>query len=104
MTYLFHPEAEAEFFAAIDYYEERERGLGFDFAIEVHSTVGNILRFPTAWPILEGDMRRCVLRRFPYGVVYSQHEDMIFILAVMHLRRDPDYWKRRALSAPKQAD
>lgn len=104
MKYVFHPEAEAEFFAAIDYYEERETGLGFDFAIEVRSTVGNILRFPTAWPILEGDMRRSQLRRFPYGVIYSQHQDMIFILAVMHLHRDPDYWKIRALSKPNQED
>jgi toxin ParE1/3/4 len=98
VKYAFHPEAEAEFLGAIDYYEDREPGLGSDFAVEVHSTIGNILSFPTAWPILEDDMRRCRLRRFPYGIVYAQHEDLIFILAVMHLRRDPDYWKARVLS------
>ncbi|MFH0825041.1 MAG: type II toxin-antitoxin system RelE/ParE family toxin [Pseudomonadota bacterium] len=63
--------------------------------MEVHSTIGNILSLPTAWPIIEEDMRRCRVRRFPYGIIYSQHEDMIFILAVMHLRRDPEYWKVR---------
>jgi len=95
MKYSFHPEAEAEFIAAIDYYESREPGLGSDFAIEVHSAIGNILSFPRAWPVLEDDMRRCLIHRFPYGVIYSQDEDVIFILALMHLHRDPDYWKDR---------
>ncbi|MFH1115580.1 MAG: type II toxin-antitoxin system RelE/ParE family toxin [Pseudomonadota bacterium] len=104
MKYAFHPEAEAEFLAAIDYYEDRNPGLGLDFAGEVHSTIAGILSFPTAWPILEDDMRRSRLHRFPYGVIYSQHKDMIFILAVMHLHRDPDYWKTRVLNGPEQED
>ncbi len=95
MKYVFHPEAEAEFLAAIDYYEGCEPGLGYDFSIEVHSTIANILSFPNAWPILEDEIRRCLTRRFPYGVVYSQDGHVIFILAVMHLHRDPDYWKDR---------
>jgi len=53
MKYAFHPEAEVEFVASIDYYEDREPGLGYDFAIEVNSTLENILSFPKAWPILE---------------------------------------------------
>ncbi len=95
MKYAFHPEAKAEFLAAIDSYEDRESGLGSDFAIEVHSTIENILSFPHAWPLLEDDIRRCFIRRFPYGIIYSQDEDVLFILAVMHLHRDPDYWKGR---------
>lgn len=58
MKYAFHPEAKAEFLAAIDYYEVCEPGLGADFAIEVHSTIENLVRFPNAWPILENDIRR----------------------------------------------
>ena len=96
MKYAFHPEAEAEFLDATGYHEECEPGLGYDFAIEVHFTIETILNFPRAWTILENDIRRCQTRRFPYGVVYSQDKDMIFILAVMHLHRDPDYWKDRA--------
>ncbi len=102
MKYAFHPEAEAEFLATIDYYEALEPGLGSDFAIEVHSTTGSILRFPMAWPIFEDDTRRCRISRFPYGIIYSQHEDVIFILAVMHLRREPGYWKTRVLRRPEQ--
>ena len=96
MNYIFHPEAEAEFFNAIDYYEERGTGLGYDFSVEVYSTIKNILGFPKAWPILEDEIRRCQTRRFPYGIVYVEGENEIIILAVMHLRRDPDYWKDRS--------
>jgi hypothetical protein len=95
MKYGFHPEAEAEFLDAIEYYEGCKPGLGYDFAIEVHSTIENILSYPNAWTILEDDMRRCQIRRFPYGIVYSRDGDVIFVLAVMHLHRAPDYWKTR---------
>lgn len=95
MTFSFHPDAEAEFLAAIDYYEKCEPGLGLDFSIEVHSTIQNIVDYPAAWPILEDDVRRCLTNRFPYGVLYSIETDAVFILAVMHLYRDPDYWKHR---------
>ena len=68
MKHAFHPEAEAEFLHAIEYYEGCAPGLGHDFAIEVYSTIENILSFPDAWAILEDDIRRCQIRRFPYGI------------------------------------
>lgn len=95
MTFDFHPEAETEFLEAIEYYEGCEPGLGGDFALEVQSSVSNILSYPNAWPILEEDVRRCLTNRFPFGVIYSIETDRIFILAVMHLHRHPDYWKHR---------
>jgi plasmid stabilization system protein ParE len=95
MNFSFHPEAEEEFLAAIDYYEERGENLGLDFALEVYAAIGRAAEYPKAWPILEGEVRRCLTIRFPYGVLYSEEEDGIFILAVMHLHRDPDYWKHR---------
>ncbi|MBA3031341.1 MAG: type II toxin-antitoxin system RelE/ParE family toxin [Desulfobacteraceae bacterium] len=95
MKYGFHPAAEVEFLDAIDYYEGCESGLGYDFAIEVHSTIENILSFPNAWTILDDDIRRCQTRRFPYGIIYSRAGDFIFVVPVMHLHRDPDYWKDR---------
>jgi toxin ParE1/3/4 len=95
MTFAFHPEAKAEFHAAIDYYESIDSGLGFDFSVEVFSTIQNAVDYPYAWPILKDDVRRCLVNRFPYGVLYSVEQDRILVLAVMHLRRDPDYWKER---------
>ncbi len=95
MTFSLHPEAESEFLAAIEYYENRERGLGYDFSIEVLAAIQNIATYPTAWPVIEESARRCLVHRFPYGVIYSIEQNEIFILAVMHLRRRPDYWKSR---------
>ncbi|RKZ91208.1 MAG: type II toxin-antitoxin system RelE/ParE family toxin [Gammaproteobacteria bacterium] len=76
MNFEFHPEAEIEFNKAIDYYSEIEEELGYDFAIE-------------------GDIRRSLVKRFPYGVLYSEENNGIFILAIMNLHRHPDYWKHR---------
>lgn len=99
MNYAFHPEAEVEFHAAIGYYEERREGLGFDFSIEVHTAIQRICEYPQAWPVLEGGIRRCLTNRFPYGIVYSEERGEVFILAVMHLHREPGYWKGRAKPA-----
>lgn len=99
MTFDFHPEAETEFIEAIAYYESRSPGLGEDFSHEVHYTVQNILTYPHAWPIVEDDVHRCFTHRFPYGILYSIESDRIFILAVMHLHRQPDYWKYRRSTA-----
>jgi len=95
MTFLFHPEAEEEFLAAIDYYEDREVGLGYDFSAEVFAAIRNIVNYPDAWPVIEEDIRRCLVNRFPFSVLYSIEQSGIFILAVMHLRRHPDYWRHR---------
>lgn len=95
MTFAFHPEAQDEFEEAVLYYEGCEPGLGWDFALEVRETIQNVITFPRTWPALEGDVRRCLTHRFPYGVLYSIEGDAVLILAVMHLHRDPGYWKGR---------
>ncbi|GBE11203.1 hypothetical protein BMS3Abin12_01782 [bacterium BMS3Abin12] len=95
MSFSFHPEAEEEFNKAIEYYEEVEPGLGYDFALEIYSTIQRSVEFPKAWSVIEGEIRRSLVRRFPYGVLYSEEQKEIFIVAVMNLHRNPDYWKRR---------
>lgn len=95
MNFLFHPEAEAEFLAAIDWYEERSASLGADFAAEIHAAIQRAVSMPLAWPQIDGEIRRVLTHRFPYGVLYSVEPSSIYILAVMHLRRHPDYWRER---------
>ena len=95
MSYRFHPEAEAEMNLSIDYYESIEPGLGYDFALEVYETIQRVMDFPKAWTLLDGDVRRSLIKRFPYGVLYSEETDGILILAVMNLHRAPGYWKHR---------
>jgi toxin ParE1/3/4 len=95
MIFEFHPEAETDLLAAIDYYENCEPGLGEDFSLEIHSAVQNMRSYPATWPVLEEDVRRYLTNRFPCAVLYSVEPDRIYILAVMHLHRHPDYWKHR---------
>ena len=95
MSFAFHPEAEAELNEAVEYYEEVEPGLGYEFALEAHAAVHRAVAYPQAWPALEGEVRRSLLKRFPYGVLYTEWAEGILILAVMHLHRQPGYWKAR---------
>lgn len=95
MKFRFHPEAEAELNEAVDYYDGCRDGLGLEFANEVFEAIENICRFPLAWTPLSKKTRRCVLKRFPYGVVYQVRGEQIIIVAVMQLNRKPNYWSRR---------
>jgi hypothetical protein len=96
MNFLFHPEAETEFLTAIDWYEKRASGLGADFAVEIHAAIQRAVTLPLAWPRIDSDIRRVLVNRFPYGVLYAPDNGSIYILAVMHLRRQPDYWRSRS--------
>ncbi len=95
MNFSFHPEAEEEFELAVAYYDESAPGLGFDFAAEVGEAIERAIAMPFAWPQVEAEIRRVLVRRFPFGVLYARRDDRTFILAVMHLRREPGYWLHR---------
>jgi plasmid stabilization system protein ParE len=95
MNFTFHPQAEAEFNDAVKYYEEVEPGLGYDFATEVYATIQRSVIFPKAWPVIDGEIRRSLVNRFPYGILYAEENAGIAIVAVMHLHRHPNYWKHR---------
>ena len=97
MKYSFHPTAKIELSEAVHYYEACRIGLGAEFAKEVYSTVLRITEFPEAWSPFTKNTRRCLTRRFPYGVIYQIEEGQILIIAVMQLNRKPDYWKKRIM-------
>ncbi|MBT5361948.1 MAG: type II toxin-antitoxin system RelE/ParE family toxin [Gammaproteobacteria bacterium] len=96
MSFTFHPDAEAELNHTIDYYEDIEPGLGYDFATEIYTAIKRAEQFPRSWAQLDSEIRRSLAHRFPYGVLYSEEEHgNIYVIAVMHLHRHPDYWKDR---------
>lgn len=84
--------AEEEMLEAAAYYESRSKGLGRDFLREVYSAVAHIEDDPERWPEISSGIRRRLVHRFPYAVLYKGNGDEIAIVAVMHLRRRPDYW------------
>ena len=89
-----HP-AEREFFEAIDYLNSEGEGLGYEFAIEVQRTIERIIQYPNAWHQLSKRTRRCRTKRFPYSIIYQIRPNLILIIAVMHMHRDPIHWKSR---------
>ena len=97
VKYSFHPEARAEFYQSVDYYDEREQGLGYDFAVEVFAAIERAAAYPEMWPLAHPGIRRCLVRRFPYGILYHypQDGDEVLVAAVMHLHREPEYWIAR---------
>lgn len=95
MSYAFHPDAKAELNEAVDYYNGCRPELGWDFAREVYATIQNIVAYPEAWTPLSKRTRRCLVHRFPYGVIYQIMGGAILIVAVMQLNRRPGYWKGR---------
>jgi len=95
MSWTFHPEARIEFIDAIAFYETCREGLGLRFSNEVKATLDRISRRPTSWPQISDNTRRCLTRRFPYGVIYEIRENDILIIAVTHLNREPGYWQDR---------
>ena len=95
MKYSFHPSAIIELQESISYYEECQFGLGLEFSKEIFSTIQRIVHFPESWPDLSRNTRRCLSKRFPYGVIYQIAEGEIIIIAVMQQNREPDYWKKR---------
>lgn len=95
MSFSFHPEAAEEFNAAVEWYEERSVGLGLDFATEIRQAIQRAESMPLAWTRMESDIRRVLVHRFPYGILYAPDGDHLYVVAVMHLSREPGYWRRR---------
>jgi toxin ParE1/3/4 len=92
---VFLPDAEQEMFQAAVYYESQSSGLGRDYLSEVERSLQAIAASPKTWPIVEGELRRRLVRRYPFGILYRNDPEEIVIVAVAHLRRKPGYWRKR---------
>ena len=95
MNVSFHPKAADEFEEAVVYYEDCQTGLGKQLSQEIDASIKLILAFPHAWTILDDEIRRILIRRFPFALLYILRNDEIYILTVMNLNRKPNYWKKR---------
>lgn len=95
MNILFLELAEQEFYDSQDYYEEQQLNLGVRFKKEIYSTLKRIQKFPNMYVKVRNDVRKCVVNKFPFNVLYSIEEDHILIIAVAHHHRRPDYWVDR---------
>jgi toxin ParE1/3/4 len=97
---IVEPQAEQELGDAIRWYEDREAGLGAALISELDATTGKLRRGelpPLVLPELgpNSQVRRVLLDRFPYAVVFVEHDDGIHVIAFAHHKRQPSYWRDR---------
>ncbi len=62
----------------------------------MEAALSQIKRHPDASPVVHRQIRRALLRRFPYGVFYLLEDTRILVLAVFHAKRSPALWKKRS--------
>jgi plasmid stabilization system protein ParE len=91
----FHPEAESEMNDAASWYEDQQPGLGKRLLASIEDAVNRIGLSPGIYQFVDEDVRRCLTRTFPFGILFRNGPEVIEILAVMHLHREPGYWKHR---------
>lgn len=96
MKLRWHREARAETDAAAAFYNEKQAGLAQRFLDNLEEALHRIQRHPQAYRQVEGEIRKCRVAHFPFGVIYRVRSDSIEIIAVVHRRQSPGYWKQRA--------
>lgn len=92
---IFNEFAAAEFEDAVDFYELQVEGLGRRFKEEIAHALRAIKKNPEVWPVESGDIKRFILHKFPYKILYSIESDYIYIIAIAHMHRKPQYWAER---------
>ena len=95
MHYKFHSDAAVDLGSAIEYYNHEREGLGAEFLNEVLATIDHVREFPDACPVYMSDYRRALVKRFPYLVLYRVVCDELRIMAITHLRRNPEINRER---------
>jgi plasmid stabilization system protein ParE len=87
--------AQQELDDTVNWYNQQIDGLGQEFLDELDRAVRRSVIFPLSCPEIEPGLRRCLLARFPYGLIYGLDDETIIIVAVAHLHRQPRYWADR---------
>ena len=88
------PRVDLDVVATYQWYEAEQAGLGSEFLEELDASYDRILDGPFKYRDLESGIRRVLLRRFPYAVYFAVEADVVVVLAVLHVSRDPAEWQR----------
>ena len=100
MKIRFHTMAETEVDNAVSWYQEQTEDQSLYFLNELDRAVQIVKAFPHLATEIEPDIRRFLLHRFPYSLIYGIEEDTIVVIAVAHDHREPDYWSYRVSDDP----
>jgi|SRR5215471_11330326 len=92
---VFRRIAGAEMDESIAWYDNQKERLGLELVLEIDRTLARISQNPEQFPLIRGDIRRALLRRFPYGIHFIVETDRVVILAVFHVKRNPRLLEER---------
>jgi plasmid stabilization system protein ParE len=93
---IFTLRARAELIDAQDWYENESPGLGRRFCAAVDATVQRISASPRQFPVIYKNVRRALLRRFPFALMFViEADESLTVIACFHGSRDPAHWKKR---------
>jgi hypothetical protein len=93
--HTFHREADEEYAEAAAHYADISPELGGRFYDEIEHLIAEACSAPRRYRRIDGDVRRHLATDFPYALLYLDEPDRVWIVAVMPLKRDPNYWKHR---------
>lgn len=95
MKFFLHPQAKEELEHAILFYKQQQAGLEKRFIETLEDAINRVCRNPLLYQKAESETRKCRLLHFPYALIFKLHSHQIEIIAVMHLRKQPNYWQSR---------
>lgn len=95
MRYRLDPAARDEYREAALYYLDVSPRIAAAFIDQIETGIALIRKNPVTWRVVGGDMRRYLVRQFPFGIYYTVEQDEIVVWAIMHLHRRPGYWQER---------
>ena len=95
MKYLLHPEGDEEFAGAVRYYSEISPELGVRFYREMERLFHEVCANPEGFRKFDPPARRHFSLDFPYAIIFLEKPELIWIVAVMHMKRRPGYWRER---------
>ena len=94
-TVIYYKEAKAELIEIVDYYNNISEELGYDFLKKIRSSINKICEYPESYTTISKFNRKCHCKLFPYNIIYHKFNNSIYIVAIAHEKRKPNYWKKR---------
>ena len=89
------PEGFEDLNEALEFYLSKSPKIAHDFYSIIEYSLKTIQNAPKRWKIIENSFRSYVISRFPFKIIYFEEENEIIVIAIAHLKRNPDYWKTR---------
>jgi plasmid stabilization system protein ParE len=93
--FIVRPFAETDLEEAVRWYEDERAGFAERFLGDVDRTFARIREWPLQFPTVGGNVRRALLHTFPHAIYFRSSDGVVEVLAVLHLRRNPEIWRTR---------